>query len=90
MWHVQCYDGCSITAGARGDVAARVQQIEPKTVCFELVKLIPFLPPPPPPPQGKTIPRKIKEKTEKSISHTNNISTRWTVGAGTSASIMSN
>lgn len=28
----QCYDGCSVMAGARGGVAAKIQQIEPRAV----------------------------------------------------------
>ncbi len=35
----QCYDGCSTMAGARGGVAAKMQQIEPRAV-FTHMRLI--------------------------------------------------
>ena len=37
MLHGQCYDGCSTMAGARGDVAAKVQQIEPMAMFYTLL-----------------------------------------------------
>ena len=36
VWHGLCYDGCSTMAGARGDVAAKVQQIEYMAIFYTL------------------------------------------------------
>lgn len=30
--HSQCYDGCSMMAGAKGGVAVKIQEVEPKAV----------------------------------------------------------